>query len=264
MVNGIFLVVGEDKIILSSDDGISWEQINIEHSDVAFNDVVWNGKEYLIVGDKMRILTSEEGVDWEYNDDYMEVLKKELTDKNINSVLWHKDKFIAAGQDGIIMFSGDGRTWTEKMEVTKKSIMSLSTDGDRLVGVGKDGIIVVSESGENWENLTKLSAGEKQYTLLENEEESLQVLAKFPFDIKMDITRYIEYEVSDENVITLEKGDLIKALNAGQSAIKVFYDGKTLEIPITVEKQENNTNNDKESEKKDNDQKIFKNLGKIY
>ena len=154
----------------------------------------------------MRILTSEEGVDWEYNDDYMEVLKKELTDKNINSVLWHKDKFIAAGQDGIIMFSGDGRTWTEKMEVTKKSIMSLSTDGDRLVGVGKDGIIVVSESGENWENLTKLSAGEKQYTLLENEEESLQVLAKFPFDIKMDITRYIEYEVSDENVITLEKG----------------------------------------------------------
>lgn len=77
-VNGIFLVVGEDKIILSSDDGISWEQINIEHSDVAFNDVVWNGKEYLIVGDKMRILTSEEGVDWEYNDDYMEVLKKSL------------------------------------------------------------------------------------------------------------------------------------------------------------------------------------------
>jgi hypothetical protein len=146
------------------------------------------------------------------------------------------------------------------MEVTKKSIMSLSTDGDRLVGVGKDGIIVVSESGENWENLTKLSAGEKQYTLLENEEESLQVLAKFPFDIKMDITRYIEYEVSDENVITLEKGDLIKALNAGQSAIKVFYDGKTLEIPITVEKQENNINNDKESEKKDNDQKDIQKL----
>jgi hypothetical protein len=76
----------------------------------------------------------------------------------------------------------------------------------------------------------------------------------------MDITRYIEYEVSDENVITLEKGDLIKALNAGQSAIKVFYDGKTLEIPITVEKQENNINNDKESEKKDNDQKDIQKL----
>ena len=34
-----------------------------------------------------------------------------------------------------------------------------------------------------------------------------------------------------------------------QSAIKVFYDGKTLEIPIT-EKQENNINNDKESEER--------------
>ena len=149
------------------------EQINIDHSDIAFNDVVWNGKEYLIVGNKMSILTSEDRVSWEYSD-HLEVADKELTDKNLNSILWYKDKFIAADQDGIIMFSVDGTTWTEEMEVTKKCIMSLSTDGDMLVGVGKDGIIVVSENGEDWENLTKLTAGEKQYTLLENEEKSLR------------------------------------------------------------------------------------------
>ena len=59
---------------------------------------------------------------------------------------------------------------------------------------------------------------------------------EFPFNMNLDITRYIEWEVSDENVIRLEKGNVIKALNEGKSKIKVFYDEKTLEVPVTVEK----------------------------
>ena len=48
--------------------------------------------------------------------------------------------------------------------------MSLSTDGDRVVGVGKMGSFVSIESGDTWENLTKITAEQNQYSLLENEE----------------------------------------------------------------------------------------------
>ena len=57
--------------------------------------------------------------------------------------MWHKDKFIAAGQDGIIMFSGMEGHGRRKWKLLKVHNVTFYR-WRQAIGAGKDGIIVVS------------------------------------------------------------------------------------------------------------------------
>lgn len=156
--NGLYVAVGSDGIILTSEDAAIWNPIDPITAENLRSIAYGLGKFY-VVGYNGAILSSENGADWS-------IVSTEITGDFYSVAYNGSSRLVAVGQvyDGagaLVAFaavSDDGETWTEYQLPTIATGLSGITYGNgRYVAVGfkrkvigKDPIIATSLNGVNW------------------------------------------------------------------------------------------------------------------
>ena len=70
---------------------------------------------------------------------------------SLNDVIWSGERFIAVGDDGVILSSRDGIDWAQQASGTLAALNDITTYGSDVVAVGEDGVVLIStDHGENW------------------------------------------------------------------------------------------------------------------
>jgi Predicted kinase related to dihydroxyacetone kinase len=114
---GLFIVVGDEGIVKTSNDLDKWETQNSGTKSYLFGCAWGNGK-FVAVGESGTIIYSEDGIKWS---------KATANNKlHFDGVVWGSGKFIAVGIEGngngsnkdklIILSSSDGVNWTNSYE----------------------------------------------------------------------------------------------------------------------------------------------------
>ncbi|TVR52258.1 MAG: DUF2341 domain-containing protein, partial [Puniceicoccaceae bacterium] len=80
------------------------------------------------------------------------------TDARLNDILFHPGQgFIAVGDEGTILVSSDGSSWTTAASGTGQALRAVATNGSKYVAVGGDyleGIVLESADGQTWTDRT--------------------------------------------------------------------------------------------------------------
>jgi photosystem II stability/assembly factor-like uncharacterized protein len=70
---------------------------------------------------------------------------------SLNDVTWNGERFIAVGDDGLILTSQDGIDWVQQSCGTDADLNAVTSDGPDIVAVGEGGTVLIStDQGENW------------------------------------------------------------------------------------------------------------------
>ena len=170
-----YVAVGDGGAIIRSDDGVNW---NTMTSGVSENlkGICWgyvDGRDrgyFVAVGESGVILTwtgdnkdswqeQEEKVyyyDKDTEEEYYEY--ERWTDKNLNDVFWGDGRFIAVGDEGVVLISSDGENWTESSS-GNKDLYGITWGYGKYVAVGEAGTILVSGDGNAWSSKNSGVAG---------------------------------------------------------------------------------------------------------
>lgn len=103
--NGGLIVVGENQIILASNDhGGSWTVENDTIASVFLNDVAYGNGRFVAVGDDGYIMTSKNGRQWD-------TLNLGLI-ADFRAITFSGNRFVAVGSSTTVYTSSDGYNWT--------------------------------------------------------------------------------------------------------------------------------------------------------
>ncbi|ETT73028.1 hypothetical protein C173_13312 [Paenibacillus sp. FSL R7-277] len=133
---GEFVAVGDNGILLTSTDGVSWTPSD---GSAGFN---WNGVSYgdgtlVLVGDSgMIMIKNDNRPDWE--------IVFSATNENLNAVAYGNGKFVAVGDNGTVVMSKDGSDWTKVTSKTTNKLNGITFGGGMFVAVGASGTIITS------------------------------------------------------------------------------------------------------------------------
>jgi hypothetical protein len=81
-------------------------------------------------------------------------------DTALVSVVWAKDRLIAAGRAGGVYVSPDGIAWTRADIDTTAKLLSLVWTGAQLAAVGQLGAVYTSTDGDTWALRERLASGD--------------------------------------------------------------------------------------------------------
>lgn len=267
-VNGRYIAVGAGMLILTSEDGITWDQAKSEQSStIMFTDVTWNGSKYIVVGDHLNIWVSDDGVTWKDYGDSKPINNVEGTDSAdcIYSVIWAENRLLAAANSGKIFTLPDGGSWQKEVNATRKYLKDVVYSKDKFVAVGDEGIILNSEDGINWKNLNGLSLEAEEISLKAGDSKPLKLILNHPYGDSSDITGDSVFEVIEgENIVTVEKDGVIKAVKEGQARIRATYDCKSIEVLVNIEPVNNSVTEKPQSTDQGSSKQENKNTGFLY
>lgn len=134
---GILAVVGEDGVIKTSTDGITWTGIK-SGTTRNIKSVIWANDRFVAVGEGV-ILTSYDGVEW-----------SGVSSVSLNSVVFANNRFVAVGM-GTVRISDDGVSWKSADINTNEMLNDVYYSGDLIIALGEKGGIYTSDNGEDWE-----------------------------------------------------------------------------------------------------------------
>jgi photosystem II stability/assembly factor-like uncharacterized protein len=75
------------------------------------------------------------------------------------AVTYGNKTIVATGENGAVLTSPDGITWTIADAVTDNDLMALTYTESKFWSVGKSGTVIVSSDGTNWQNIIGGNAG---------------------------------------------------------------------------------------------------------
>jgi hypothetical protein len=139
--NGIYVAVGANGIIQTSNDGKTW----VKHQTVLSADlagIVWNGRQFVAVGDHGTIITSNDGQSW----------RKVISGikNSFNDIAWGLNRFVAVGDHGAIFVSMEGRVWHQAFSGTGAALNGVGVNDQLFVAVGAGATILTSPDGARW------------------------------------------------------------------------------------------------------------------
>lgn len=68
----------------------------------------------------------------------------------LHAIVFHKGRFIAVGDEAIIVTSTDGRRWQKSIAPTGEDLMGIAAAGEIWVAVGRNGSIITRVEGSEW------------------------------------------------------------------------------------------------------------------
>lgn len=78
------------------------------------------------------------------------VLQKALPITLANSIVYNKNKYIVVGIDGVILISSDGINWTTIKSLTNKDLFNVTYINNQFFASGRDGTLLYSSNGIEW------------------------------------------------------------------------------------------------------------------
>lgn len=187
VLNGEFLIVGENIILRSNDDGKNWQSVANANSEV-LRFVIAYENSFLAVGKNGSVYKSyDNGLNWQSvinfegqsltsiiakNGKLVVVGEREFiaksddngekwtaiianSNRRLNSLITYNGIFIAVGEQGTILKSDDnGSSWKSIASGTSKSLLSVIATNNGFLAVGLDGTILRgSGDGNIWEKI---------------------------------------------------------------------------------------------------------------
>jgi hypothetical protein len=134
---GLLVAVGEDGVIKTSLDGVTWKG-EVSGTTECLNDIVWANDMFVAVGEGV-ILTSSDGAVWRVN-----------SSVPLNSVAWTGSIYVAVGKFGSICTSDDGSNWEINSIDSNETLNDVYFTGSRLIAVGDRGGVYTSIDGLEW------------------------------------------------------------------------------------------------------------------
>ena len=138
--NGIFVVVGDNGTIKTSDDGIQWTSRNTGVRNILF-DVSWGSDQFIAVGSSGIIMTSKDGAAW--------TVQKSGTTKWLSCAIWNGKQYIVIGEDGTFLSSSNGINWSKAQTDTSANLSSIVYNDGQYVAIA-DNNILLSLDGMHW------------------------------------------------------------------------------------------------------------------
>jgi len=71
----------------------------------------------------------------------------------LHSVLWSGQEFIAVGDSGVVLTSGDGLAWTKQVSGTSRNLLAATWAGTRALACGDSGALIYSGNGSTWQKI---------------------------------------------------------------------------------------------------------------
>ena len=156
---GLFVAVSYDGRVIRSSDGENWNRRTGAQED-DFWGVAYGGGKFVAVGgdggfDGGVIFTSEDAATWTEQqkpdpNDPTNMRMVSYAERKLNDVIYVGDKFVAVGDRGIILTSGDGETWTTQASGTDDRLFDITHGDGKFVVIGDDGTILTSANGTSW------------------------------------------------------------------------------------------------------------------
>ena len=128
-------------VVLSSSDGISWGQLNVNPGTGGPFDgllaVAWSGTQFVAAGDHVYTATSGAlGALWNQ--------QTSGTANLLSGAAWSGTQFVVVGASGTVLTSPDGVTWTLQASGTANTLSGVTSSGTELVIVGASGTVITS------------------------------------------------------------------------------------------------------------------------
>ena len=141
--NGVFVAVGAYGSIVTSADGMAWNE-QISGTDTWLYGIAYGNNTFVAVGG-YTILTSPDGAAWAPQTEAPHILE---------DVAYGDNMFVAVGGDGTIVTSLDGVVWTTRDSGTTEWLNAVAYGNTRFVVVGDNGTILTSSDGQTWYSQT--------------------------------------------------------------------------------------------------------------
>ena len=75
------------------------------------------------------------------------------TSATLHFVLWSGKEFIAVGDSGVVLTSGDGLAWTKQVSGTSRNLLAATWAGTRALACGDSGGLIYSGNGSTWQKI---------------------------------------------------------------------------------------------------------------
>jgi hypothetical protein len=144
--DGIFLAFDYDRHLLTSADGLQWEDVT--ESGSLFVPSVFglihseNPEMFVAVGVNGMVATSPDGIQWD----------SLLLDPNLAllGIASGGGRLVAVGWGGVILASEDGGTWQDVSPATQLSFRAVAYGLGTFVAAGDNGVMYTSPDGLSW------------------------------------------------------------------------------------------------------------------
>jgi hypothetical protein len=154
--NNLFVAVGSDALIQTSQDGKNWTYRQVEFGQ-NLNGVTFGDGRFVAVGLHGLILWSYDGKVWKKSSN------KALY--SFNSVAYANGMFVLVGNSGVIGTSPDGSTWSYRYSGTANHLKGVAYGHQQWILVGHNNTILTSHNGLKWTPLTPdISTGKIDFT----------------------------------------------------------------------------------------------------
>jgi hypothetical protein len=166
--SGVSIVEGADspspifadkaRVIISY-DAVNW--INTNQNFAAQFNVVFTGSTKIVAaGDAGSIYWSTNAHNW----NAATILGPAFT-TNLNYGVYGLSTYVLIGDNGTILYSGDGIIWNQTLPITTQNLNEIIFDGTYFIVVGENSTILRSTNIINWENVSFLLTSEPEYTI---------------------------------------------------------------------------------------------------
>jgi hypothetical protein len=143
--DGVFVVVGENGVILTSADGNSWSPA-ASGTSMAFRAVVYAAGTFVVAGEAGTILTSTDGSTW--------TSRTSGTLSFLSGLTYGNGLFVVVGGGGTILTSADGISWSFASSLTSSFLQAVHFDAGLFVAAGSRGTMRTSTNGLTWSAVT--------------------------------------------------------------------------------------------------------------
>ena len=138
-----FVAVGDDGSVVTSDDGSSWTEL-ASLTFNTFNAVAWGDGQFVAVGSWGSVFTSSDGETWVDRSPHGVI-------EEIFDVAYDGSRWTAVG-NRVTLTSANGFDWSDQTSIFSSSMSAVEWDGARFMACGNDGLLVSSTDGKFWEN----------------------------------------------------------------------------------------------------------------
>jgi hypothetical protein len=154
--------VGEDGIIFSSTDGITWNEV-LSSITKTFNAITYGNNIFVAVGDNGTVLFSPDGITWKRGNkgDKEHPKKYPPITTNLNAITYGKDLFVAVGPGGTIFTSKGSEVpvWKQRYSGITTNIFDVAFGNNIFVAICDGDYVLTSVDGKSWTKRSSLTNG---------------------------------------------------------------------------------------------------------
>lgn len=137
-----WIAVGDAAEIVISIDGDSFTPLQVSSTDTRnLNSIIYDESNFVAVGDNGAFLSPDSGTSWTL---------QEISTVHLRYIYFSSNAYYVAGGNGKIFFSTDKKVWKEGILKGNRQINSIFYWENKYVAVGNSGTILASADGINW------------------------------------------------------------------------------------------------------------------